>query len=93
MKAFPGNHEKGSRERVYNYRLCRARRVFENAFGISSALFRVLRKPMLLQPDKTSLVVLVIVHLHNFLKRNSQARNIYSESLDCEVDGNVISGS
>lgn len=95
MKAFPGNHEKGSRERVYNYRLCRARRVVENAFGISSAVFRVLRKPMLLQPDKASLVVLAIVHLHNFLRRNSQARNIYSPSgsLDCEIDGNVTSGS
>lgn len=50
---------------------------------------------MLLQPDKASLVVLSIVHLHNFLRRNSHARNIYSPpgSLDCEVDGNVISGS
>lgn len=49
---------------------------------------------MLLQPHKASLVVLVIVHLHNFLRRNSQARNIYSPpgSLDCEVDGNVTSG-
>lgn len=97
MKAFPGNHEKGSRERIYNYRLCRGRRVVENAFGISSAVFRVLRKPMLLQPDKASLVVLAIVHLHNFLRRSSQARNseLYSPpgSLDCEVNGNITSGS
>lgn len=52
LKPFEGNPDIGSIERVFNYRLSRARRVVENAFGILSSVFRVLRKPMLLEPEK-----------------------------------------
>ncbi|XP_055944313.1 uncharacterized protein LOC129975284 [Argiope bruennichi] len=52
MKPYPGNFEKGSTERIFNYRLSRARRVVENVFGIMASVFRVFRKPMALQPDK-----------------------------------------
>nr|XP_034194607.1 uncharacterized protein LOC117610879 [Osmia lignaria] len=48
IKPFSGTYNKKSAERIFNYRLSRARRVVENVFGISSAVFRVLRKPMLL---------------------------------------------
>lgn len=34
LKPYPGNHAKGSIERIFNYRLCRARRIVENVFGI-----------------------------------------------------------
>ncbi|XKL59922.1 hypothetical protein PGB90_000938 [Kerria lacca] len=48
MKVYSRTHLKGSLERIFNYRLCRARRVVENVFGISLSVFRVLRKPLLL---------------------------------------------
>ncbi|XP_050311365.1 uncharacterized protein LOC126746984 [Anthonomus grandis grandis] len=48
MKPFPGEHLKGTFQRSFNYRLSRARRVVENAFGVMSSVFRVLRKPLLL---------------------------------------------
>jgi hypothetical protein len=46
MRSYPGNHPTGSPKRIFNYRLNRARRVVKNAFGIVSAVFRVLRKPV-----------------------------------------------
>lgn len=92
MKPFQGEPEKGSMERIFNYRLSRARRVVENAFGISSAVFRVLRKPMLLSPKVATKVVLAIIHLHNFLRKQSASAYTPRGSLDMEIDGEIIPG-
>lgn len=77
MKPYAGLYPQGSRERTFNYQLSRARRVVENVFGIMSSVFRVLRKPLLLEPQKAEVVVMTIVHLHNFLRksRNCQSYN------------------
>lgn len=95
IKPYPGNHEKGSLQRIFNYRLSRARRVVENAFGIASSVFRVLRKPMLLEPEKAQIVVMAVVCLHNFLRTSKTSRNIYTPSgiMDTEVDGQIVPGS
>uniref|UniRef100_A0A2S2NBZ4 Putative nuclease HARBI1 n=1 Tax=Schizaphis graminum TaxID=13262 RepID=A0A2S2NBZ4_SCHGA len=95
MKPYSGIHNIGSKERVFNYRLSRARRTVENAFGISSAVFRILRKPLLLEPEKAELVVMAIVHLHNFLRKSKSSRSIYTPpgTFDSEVEGQVIQGS
>ena len=39
MKVYPGQHPKGSKERIFNYRICRARRVVEYVFGLVSSVF------------------------------------------------------
>jgi hypothetical protein len=71
MKPFEGNPERGSIQRIFNYRLSRGCRVVANAFGILSPVFRVLRKPILLEPEKALKVVLATIHLHNFLRKRS----------------------
>lgn len=78
MKPYPGLHLKGSPKRAYNYRLCRARRVVENTFGILSAVFRVLHKPLLLEPNKAVSVVLACVYLHNFLRHSKTSKRLYT---------------
>lgn len=96
MKPYSGLNPKGSPERIFNYRLSRARRVSENAFGILSAVFRVLRKPLLLEPEKAELVVMAIICLHNFLRRSRTSRNMYTPrgTFDMEYeDGEVINGT
>lgn len=90
MKPFEGNPEAGSKERVFNYRLSRARRVVENAFGILSSVYRVLRKPILLEPEKATKVVLATVYLYNYLRRNNYS--IPPEYYDREIDGSFIPG-
>ena len=80
MKPYPGTHRKESQERTYNYRHCRARRVVENAFGILSVVFRVLRKPMLLNPERlprgTMHCVFTQLYEKKYISRNTSARRI-----------------
>ena len=44
-------------QRIFNYRISRARRTVENAFGIMSARFRVFRRPICIEPTKVDAVV------------------------------------
>ena len=41
-------------KRIFNYRLSRAQRIVENAFGILANLFRVFMTPIGLAPEKPS---------------------------------------
>lgn len=95
MKVYPGYYTKGSKQRIFNYRLCRARRVVENVFGIASAVFRILRKPLLLEPEKASLIVMTVVLLHNFLRRRPQSVDIYTPNgvFDSEEEGVTREGA
>lgn len=57
------------RKRHYNYRLCRARRVVENAFGILSQKFRIYNRRMHLKPEYAEKIVLTTCILYNFIRR------------------------
>ena len=56
-------------QRIFNYRLSRARHVVENAFGILATRFGVFQRPMQLSPEKATTVTLACCHLHNFLRK------------------------
>ena len=58
-------------EKVYNYRLTRARRTVENAFGILKNRFRVLHTPICLHPKNVEAVVQAACTLHNMLRNVS----------------------
>ncbi|KAA0198255.1 putative nuclease [Hyalella azteca] len=54
-------------ERIFNYRLSRARRVVDNAFGILAARFEVFRKEIELDVSTTDLIVRAACTIHNWL--------------------------
>lgn len=54
-------------ERLFNYRLSRARRIVENAIGILAHRFRCLLTTMLQKPDNMETIVLACCYLHNLL--------------------------
>lgn len=56
-------------EKVFNYRLSRARRVVECSFGMLANKFRILLTDMYLEPSKAISVVLAACSLHNFLQK------------------------
>ncbi|XP_048062134.1 protein ALP1-like [Megalobrama amblycephala] len=61
-------------QRVLNYRLSRARRVAENAFGILANRLRVFRNTIFLEPDKVVKITMASLCIHNFLReRRSEA--------------------
>lgn len=95
LKPYPGTHVKNSMERIFNYRLCRARRIVENVFGILASVFRVLRPPMLLEPEKAASICMTCTLLHNFLRKSKTSRNRYTPigTFDTEVNGQVIYGA
>ena len=53
---------------IFNYRLSRARRVVENAFGILSNRFQVLLTTMQHKPDTLRLILTSCLLLHNLMR-------------------------
>ena len=59
------------KQKIFNYRLSRARRVSENAFGILAQRFRVFGRPVELKVSTIDLVIRSAYYLHNWLRMTS----------------------
>ena len=68
MRPVPGNNLAHD-ERIYNYRLSRARRISENCFGILVARWRLYHRKIPLQPKNVDHVVKATCILHNMLQK------------------------
>ncbi|XP_026819516.1 uncharacterized protein LOC113558221 [Rhopalosiphum maidis] len=68
----PYSRRKLSKEHyIFNYRLSRARRIVENAFGILAHRFQIYLKPIQLQPSKIEEIVKATCALHDWLRITS----------------------
>ena len=72
MRPYPGRFI-SENKRIFNYRLSRARRVVENAFGIASSRFRIWRTEILGSPKKVENITKAVVALHNFVIISEQS--------------------
>lgn len=71
MKPYSMKRPLTIKERIFNYRLSRARRVSENAFGIMVSRFRVYEKPIPLQLQKVDQLIKATCVLHNWLRQST----------------------
>ncbi|XP_029345916.1 protein ALP1-like [Acyrthosiphon pisum] len=72
MRPYPGNallNNEGNK--IFNYRLSRARNTSEDAFGILSKRFRVYQRRLEMKPIYVNKIVRATCCLHNFLKSDS----------------------
>lgn len=81
-------------ERIFNYRLARARRVFDNTFNVLTNRFQCFHRPIALDSDRVDSIILAACTLHNFLLHNCQ-NYIDLMSLDYEdtENGAVVHGT
>lgn len=64
MKPF-ANRGQTHKELMFSFRLSRARRVVENAFGILSSKFHIFKTAINLEPDKVQIITLASLAMHN----------------------------
>lgn len=83
----------GYNERIYNYRLSRARRISENVFGILVSRFRLFLGCIHMKPSTIKVVVMAAITLHNILRSRNPRRYLPACSVDQEnMDGTVRRG-
>lgn len=91
MKPFP-LRLLTSRQRIFNYRLSRARRISENGFGILAGRFRCLTTTLGVAPKTAKTVVKTTLTLHNLIRlRHPQ---LQPGEVDREDNnGNIVPGA
>lgn len=92
MKPYPGRNIDES-QRIYNYRLSRARRTIENSFGILAARWRIYRRPIHASVESAEAMVRATICLHNYLQLTDNAHYVPAGFVDStNSSGEVVPG-
>ncbi|XP_067203044.1 uncharacterized protein [Linepithema humile] len=90
MRPYPSKNLT-KRQRIFNYRLSRARRVVENAFGILASRWRIYQKPINTSLETADAIIKATICLHNLLMGTSTyCGENYGDKIS--VNGIVIEG-
>ncbi|XP_015227457.1 PREDICTED: putative nuclease HARBI1 [Cyprinodon variegatus] len=79
MRPYPEVRLNG-KNRIFNYRLSRARKVVENAFAILASRWRIFFRHINLQPQRVETLVAAACILHNFLIDPNENQRILNEA-------------
>ena len=91
MRPYPGKLDEA--ERVYNYRLSRARRVVENAFGLLRTRWRIFARPIKASVESVESFTFAAIALHNYLRQTDNAMYCPSGFVDSyEKNGTIKPG-
>lgn len=86
MKPYPKNQAiQNNSKAIFNYRLCRARRVSENAFALLSQTFRIFYSPIAVKPETTDSIITVTCCLHNMLRDDYLQKRHVHETYNQEM--------
>ena len=83
MRPFPGKQCSEDKQ-LFNYRLSRARRVVENAFGILASRWRLYHTKLAMRPGVVKKVVKATCVLHNMLQLNSNPADVPVLQEECQ---------
>jgi len=77
-------------QRIFNYRLSRARRIVGNAFGMFANRFRILLNTITLSVEKVELITLACCILHNFiLSRRPYQNNMIEDNSEIDYQNRL----
>jgi hypothetical protein len=93
MKPYPRRVNQCLKERVYNYRHSRARRIVGNAFGILATRFRIFFRVIGLEPQKVVKIVKATCAMHNWIRKRGNSNHGITVDYEDLDNGRVIAGS
>ena len=77
MKPYPRRNDLSNEEKIFNYRLSRARLSIECAFGLLTEKWQVLQGPLRFSVRHCDMIMCALIGLHNFaLYENDTDDNI-----------------
>lgn len=93
MRPYPGRLLPKDKE-LFNKKLSSARVKIENAFGILTAKFRILRNSLNMLPENAEKVVRATLVIHNFIRLNDSSNYFSSSFVDhINEDSEMVPGN
>ncbi|XP_039763801.1 protein ANTAGONIST OF LIKE HETEROCHROMATIN PROTEIN 1-like isoform X2 [Pararge aegeria] len=92
MRPYPGNQIEGDRKKkMFNYRLSRARRMVESAFGILRQKFEIFDISLRIQPKYLDNIILACTCLHNYIidGENLRYEDVINNSSNSTIFENI----